>query len=256
MATQPYPLARERNVIVAVLLGLSALCWLVLIRQQMSMSEDDAMSLTMGFAAPAFLGIWTVMMVAMMFPTAAPMIVMYARIQKGKEARSQPFVPVWIFVAAYLAVWTAGGVVAFAAAAVAQDAAEGSMRLMDWAPRVGGGLLIAAGAYQLSPLKRACLGKCRTPLQFIMTSWRDGRGGALRMGAEHAIYCLGCCWMLFVILFPLGIMNVAAMAAITLLIFLEKSSPVGEWASAVAAVGLIAYGALVLAVPGALPTMM
>lgn len=256
MTAQPYPLARERNIIIAVLLGLSALSWLLLIRQQMSMSEEDAMRLTMGFAAPAFLGIWTVMMVAMMFPAAAPMIVMYARIQKGKEERAQSVVPVWIFVAAYLAVWAAAGVVAFGAAAVAQDAAEGSMRLMDWAPRIGGGLLIAAGAYQLSPLKRACLGKCRTPLQFVMTSWRDGRAGALRMGVEHASYCLGCCWMLFVILFPLGIMNVGAMAALALLIFLEKSSPVGEWAATAAAVALIAYGVLVLAVPGALPTMM
>ena len=96
------------------------------------------------------------------------------------------------------------------------------------AARIGGGLLIIAGLYQLSPWKDACLTKCRTPMSFIVNSWHDGLGGALRMGVEHGLYCLGCCWLLCVILFPLGIMNVAAMAVITLLIFAEKSFRLGR----------------------------
>jgi predicted metal-binding membrane protein len=130
------------------------------------------------------------------------------------------------------------------------------MWLMENAARLGGGALVLAGLYQLSVVKHACLTKCRTPLGFILGSWRDGYGGAFRMGLEHGAYCLGCCWLLFVILFPLGVMNVAAMAAITLLIFAEKFLPAGRRISQIAAVALIAYGTLVMFMPNVLPTMM
>lgn len=250
-----YPLGRERNAILGTLLMLSAACWAVVAWQWYTADGSD-MGLTMGMAAPLFLALWVAMMVAMMFPTAAPMILMFARIQKGKSARGQTSVPAWIFVGAYLAVWVAFGVAGYAAAIGAERLADRSMWLMDAAPRIGGGVLIAAGLYQLSPLKDVCLSKCRTPMQFVLTSWRDGYGGAWRMGIEHGVYCLGCCWMLFVILFPLGIMNVAAMALITLLIFAEKSSPLSRAAVIVAAAGLVAYGAFILFVPDALPTAM
>jgi predicted metal-binding membrane protein len=124
------------------------------------------------------------------------------------------------------------------------------------AARLGGAVLVAAGLYQLSPLKHACLAKCRTPLQFVLGSWREGCGGAFRMGLEHGAYCLGCCWLLFVILLPLGVMNVAAMAVVTALIYAEKSSPASRPISQVAAAAMIAYGALVIIVPGLLPTAM
>jgi predicted metal-binding membrane protein len=110
-----------------------------------------------------------------------------------------------------------------------------------------------AGLYQLSPLKRVCLSKCGTPLQFILGSWHDGYGGAFRMGLEHGAYCLGCCWLLFVILFPLGIMNIAVMALVTALIFAEKSLPIGRHISQLAGGALIIYGALVIFLPAALP---
>jgi predicted metal-binding membrane protein len=113
-----------------------------------------------------------------------------------------------------------------------------------------------AGLYQLSPLKNACLARCRSPLTFVMGSWCDGYGGAFRMGLEHGAYCLGCCWLLFVILFPPGMTNVAAMATITVLIFAEKSLPMGRAVGRVAAVALVAYGLLVALVPGVLPTAM
>ncbi|MBI5283506.1 MAG: DUF2182 domain-containing protein [Chloroflexi bacterium] len=255
MTSMDYPLPRERNAILTALLVLAAACW-ALLAWQWAASDDAAMGLTMGMAAPLFMAIWIAMMVAMMFPAAAPMILMFARIQKGKVAREQAYVPTWIFVAAYLAVWVLAGLAAYGGAVAAERLADRSMWLMDNAPRIGGAVLIAAGVYQLSPLKNMCLSRCRTPMQFVLTSWRDGRGGAWRMGIEHGAYCLGCCWMLFVILFPLGIMNVAIMALITLLIFTEKSLPAGRAAAALAAVVLVAYGALVVVKPAVLPTAM
>jgi predicted metal-binding membrane protein len=122
------------------------------------------------------------------------------------------------------------------------------------AARIGGMILIAAGIYQLTPLKDLCLSKCRTPIGFIMTSWRDGASGAVRMGLLHGAYCLGCCWLLFVLLFPLGIMNIAAMAAITLLIFAEKTLPWSRAAARITAAAIVAYGGVVLAAPQFLPT--
>lgn len=254
--TTSYPLLRERNAILVGLLALAAGAWALLVWQWASASDEDMMSLTMGMGAPLFIAIWVAMMVAMMFPTAAPMIMTFARVQENRREQGRPFVPVWVFTGSYLVVWTLFGVVAYGVAAGLQGLGDGSGWLMDNAGRIGGGVLILAGLYQLSPLKYACLTKCRTPFAFILTSWRDGHLGSFRMGFEHGLYCLGCCWMLFVILFPLGIMNVGAMALITLLIFAEKSTPLGRQAAAFASVALIVYGALVVFMPDLLPMTM
>jgi predicted metal-binding membrane protein len=196
------------------------------------------------------------MMIAMMFPTAAPMILMFTTVYADKRKQGQAFVPTWVFVGAYLLVWTLFGVLAYPLALLAENLAGQSMWLMMNAPRIGGALLVVAGLYQLSPLKHLCLAKCRTPLQFILSSWRDGYGGAFRMGFVHGAYCLGCCWFLFVLLFPLGIMNIAVMALLTALIFAEKSVPLGRQISQIAGVALIVYGVIVLFMPAALPTAM
>jgi predicted metal-binding membrane protein len=251
-----YPLPRERNLIIATLLVLAAAAWALIVWQSSMGSDDRTMGPTMGLAAPVFLSIWIAMMVAMMFPTAMPMILTFARVQSGKSARGQAAVPVGVFVAAYLLVWVVFGAAAFAVASAAEQLADRSMWLMDSAGRIGGVVLIAAGIYQLSPLKRICLSNCRSPMSWLLNSWRDGTGGALLMGVQHGMYCLGCCWLLFVILFPLGMMNIAAMALITALIFAEKSLPISDVAVKLASLGLIAYGALVLAFPDVLPTMM
>ena len=250
-----YPLPRERNAIIVSLLTLAAAAWGVLIWQSARMG-NGAMGLTMGMGAPLFIAIWVAMMVAMMFPTAAPMILMFSRVYAGKRQRDQVFVPTWVFVSAYLMVWALFGLLAYGLAIGAQRLVDQSMWLMDHATRIGGGVLVAAGLYQLSPIKSVCLTKCRTPFQFVLGSWRDGYGGALRMGLEHGAYCLGCCWLLFVVLFPLGVMNVAVMALVTALIFAEKSLPIGRQVGMAAAAALVAYGALVIFVPGALPRMM
>jgi predicted metal-binding membrane protein len=253
---QAVPLVRERRLILVALLILAAAAWGLLIWQAAVTDEDMAMMPTMGMGAPLFLAIWVAMMVAIMFPTAAPMILTFARVQAGKRRQERPFVPTWVFVGAYLLVWSALGILAFAGAVAAERLADRSMWLMDHAARIGGGILVLAGLYQVTPLKQLCLSKCRSPLGFIMTSWRDGRGGALRMGVEHGLYCAGCCWLLFVILFPLGMLNVAALALVTALIFAEKSLPIGRPLSWAAGTALVAYGVLVLLRPDSLPTMM
>jgi predicted metal-binding membrane protein len=214
------------------------------------------MGLTMDMSAPLYIGLWAAMMVAIMFPTAAPMILTFARVQAGRRERGQVFVPAWLFTGSYIALWSATGLLAYGVAVGGDALAETSSWLMTNAARIGGVLLVAAGIYQLTPLKTVCLSKCRTPMSFILGSWRDGKAGAVRMGLEHGVYCLGCCWMLFAILFPLGMMNVAAMAVITAVIYAEKVFSWGRRIAQGAAIVLVAYGFLVILVPDALPTMM
>lgn len=244
------PIKRAQVVILGLLILLTAIAWIVVIEQSTSMM---GMGLTMGMSAPFFIGIWIVMMAAMMFPSAAPMIVMFSRVTAGKKAAGGSFVPTWVFVASYLAVWAAAGVVAYLIASWLDSLAMSDMWLSEHGARLAGALFVAAGVYQLSPLKSACLARCRTPLTFLLTSWRDGYGGAIRMGSGHGLFCLGCCWLLFAILFPLGIMNIAAMAVVTALDFLEKIAPRGLWIARGLGGALIGYGALVLLVPEALP---
>jgi predicted metal-binding membrane protein len=247
----------QRNLILALLIAIAAAAWAMLFWQQMSMGMGMEMNTpTMGMRAPLFLAVWVIMMVAMMFPTAAPMILVFHKVQAGKRARGETFVSTWVFVAAYILVWALSGVLAYAGAVGAETIAAQAKLSGATAARIGGLVLIFAGAYQLSPLKKVCLSKCRTPITFIVTSWHDGTLGAVRMGLEHGFFCLGCCWLLFLILFPLGIMNIAAMAIVTLLIFAEKALASGERIAMAAGIALILYGMAVLVFPQALPTFM
>ncbi|HEX8995242.1 MAG TPA: DUF2182 domain-containing protein [Ktedonobacterales bacterium] len=247
---------RERNAILVALLGLSAAAWALMIWQNTTVMTSAPMGLTLGMGAALFLAIWIVMMVAMMFPSAAPMVLMFAAVSAGKRRQGQASTPTWVFVSGYLLIWVAFGGLAYLLALGGDQLAARSMWLMDNAPRIGGVALVAAGAYQLSPLKRVCLSACRTPIQFLLTSWRDGSRGALRMGVEHGLFCLGCCWWLMLILFPLGLMNVAALGSVAALIFVEKCLPIGRSASRVAAGALMLYGAVIIINPAALPTML
>src|SRR3954453_6639768 len=252
---QTDPVSFQRNIILGLLLVLATAAWAVLVWQGRSADMDMAMDTsTMGLRAPLFLAIWVVMMVAMMFPTAAPMILTFHRVQAGKRERGDTFVSTWLFIAAYMLVWVMAGIGAYVGALAAEAVAARMALSSANAARIGGVILIAAGIYQLTPLKDLCLSKCRTPIGFIMTSWRDGASGAVRMGLLHGAYCLGCCWLLFVLLFPLGIMNIAAMAAITLLIFAEKTLPWSRAAARITAAAIVAYGGVVLAAPQFLPT--
>jgi predicted metal-binding membrane protein len=254
------PVARQRNVILAVLLILAAVGWYVVAAQARDampmgdgmMMDGMAMSrrpdLTMG-SATLFFTMWVAMMVAMMVPAAAPMVVMY-----GRMRRSDPL-SVALFTGSYLALWVAFGAIAFTLGWVVEDRVARSIWVANNWARGGGVLLVLAGIYQLTPLKDVCLRQCRTPLAFVMQHWRDGRRGAVEMGVRHGLYCVGCCWLLFLVLVPLGVMNVAAMVAVTVVVFGEKVLPWGRGTARAAAAGAIVYGALIIVRPELLPTM-
>jgi predicted metal-binding membrane protein len=236
----------QRDIILGFLLTLTVLAWAALFSQRhasMAMASP-----TMGLRGPPFLTIWLVMMAAMMFPGATPMILTFHQIEVRKRER-QPFLSTWMFVAGYLLVWAWAGLAAYAGARIAEALAERVALSPITAARASGVLFIVAGFYQLTPWKDFCLSKCRRPINFIMRARRGEINDALYMGTAHGAYCLGCCWLLFVILFPLGIMNIGAMAVVTLVVFAEKVLPWDRLTSRATAVALLAYGAAVIAVP-------
>ena len=245
-------LRRERTLLLALLMILAAASWALLIWQSRT-TNGMGMGLTMGMGAVFFLAIWVVMMIAMMFPTAAPLILVFARVQHERGSFGRALMPTWVFVGAYLLIWTLFGGLSYLGANAASGLAQQVPWMMLNAARNSGGILVLAGLYQLTPLKRVCLAKCRAPQEFLLHSWRDGYSGSFRLGLQHGIYCLGCNWLLFVLLFPLGLMNIAAMALLTALIFAEKIFPLGPRIAQLAALALILYGALVIVVPAALP---
>jgi predicted metal-binding membrane protein len=249
------PLPRERNVILVLLLALAIAAWAVLVWQHDSANMDLA-SPAMAVHAPLFLAMWVLMMVAMMFPTAAPMILTYHRVQAGRHQADGAFVSTWVFAIAYLLVWALAGTAAYAGVLVTEAVAVRHTLGPATASQIGGAIVMVAGIYQLTPLKEISLSKCRRPIRFILASWHDGTAGALRMGLLHGVYCVGCCWFLFTVLFPLG-MNVGTMGAITLIIFAEKSLPWPTLVRYTTAVLLVVYGALVIASvqPGSSATM-
>jgi predicted metal-binding membrane protein len=229
---------RERPLILALLLILAAASWALLIWQSRT-AQTMGMGLTMGMGAALFLAIWVVMMMAMMLPATAPMNLAFARVQRERPGGSRAFVPTWIFVGAYLLIWTLFGILASLGASAASELAQQMPWLMMNAARIGGGILVLAGLYQFTPVKRICLAKCCMRQNFLLDGWRDGRVGAFRMGLSHGLYCLGANWLLFVLLFPLGIMNIAAMAVLTVLICAEKVFPQAERIARVAGLALI-----------------
>ena len=195
--------------------------------------------------AVVFVALWTVMMAAMMLPAAAPMILIFASAQ-ARRAR-QAAVPTWVFIAGYLLVWAAAGFLVHGLVQIGSDVATGltSADRASWAPVALGATLLAAGLYQLTPLKRVCLIHCRSPFAFVAQHWRDGRIGALRMGLRHGGYCLGCCWALFAVMVAAGVMSLAWMLLLTLLVFVEKVLPQGRRAAPVIGVALIILGLMV-----------
>ena len=185
---------------------------------------------------------WGVMMVAMMVPSAAPMVLAFLGVNQRRQAAGRPFVPVGIFVAGYLAVWTAYSAVATLAQWGLHKAALLSPAMAATSPFLSGSLLIAAGIFQWTPLKRGCLKGCRSPLSFLMTEWRDGKAGAFIMGLRHGSYCVGCCWILMALLFVAGVMNLLWVAVIALFVMAEKTLPRGELLGRVTGVALMAAG--------------
>ncbi|HTR63623.1 MAG TPA: DUF2182 domain-containing protein [Candidatus Binataceae bacterium] len=241
---------RDRAYILTEIAAVSALAWLYLIR--MPMSPADFGSLAERIAAPlpspvidftiCFL-MWAVMMVAMMLPSASPMILTYAKLAGPREGAS--FLWTWAFTAGYLAVWTAYSVAATAAQMALARAAI-LTNAMTVAPLLGAAILAAAGIYQFTPWKSACLKHCQSPMGFFMTRWRDGAAGAFKMGLQHGASCVGCCWMLMILLFVAGVMNLTWVAAITIFVLLEKIVPYPRAVSFTAGCALIASSAMII----------
>lgn len=195
--------------------------------------------------AATFLTVWTVMMAAMMLPAAAPMIFMFAAAQTRRE--QQVAVPTWIFVAGYLLVWAAGGLVVYVLVQLGSDFATSldPPQRSNWAPLALGATLCVAGLYQFTTFKHVCLSHCRSPLAFVAQHWRDGRVGALKMGLRHGLYCFGCCWALFAVLVAAGVMSVAWMLLLTLVVFVEKLMQAGQRFEGALGIVLVALGIVV-----------
>jgi predicted metal-binding membrane protein len=246
MSTHGSPLAAARAHLglIALLLALAAVAWWSTADRMAGMDAGPGTALG---ALGWFLGVWAVMMAAMMFPSAAPTVALYARMSH----RRAPGGPL-LFAAGYLLTWTAAGLLAYAVFDLGR-AVLGDQLAWDSAGRwVAGGTLVVAAAYELTPLKNACLSKCRTPLGFLVGSWRDGLTGAVSMGARHGAWCVGCCWALMAALFALGVMSLAWMALVAALIALEK---IVRWKRTTYAVALIllVLGVLILAAPDSVP---
>ena len=241
----------QRVAIVAALAGLTALCWLYLFGLAADMRAMGDMAMTMppkgAVDIVLLLAMWWVMMIGMMLPSAAPMILTFATISRRRRERDQPYAPTALFAAGYLLAWAGFSVLATVAQWGLERAALLSpMAMTVTSARLGGLLFLAAGLYQLTPLKQACLGVCRSPFDFVANHWRDGAVGALRMGISHGLYCLGCCWILMALLFAVGVMNLLWVAVLTAVVLVEKLFPLGIWMARIGGLLLAAYGIALL----------
>jgi predicted metal-binding membrane protein len=248
-ATAPTrPQLRDQWVVLTGLAGITASAWIYLGvgPRPMSMGMVDMHPWSLAELGPRML-MWAVMMVAMMVPTAVPMTLVYAAVARKAAREDRPVAPTFVFVAGYLAVWVLFSVAATAAQSGLDHLALLSTTMVSASPVLGGGLLIGAGVYQLTPYKHACLSHCRAPAHFISHRWRRGFVGAFRMGLALGTYCLGCCWVLMGLLFVGGVMNLLWVAAISVFIVLEKTVSFAETGGRVVGLALIGAGLLSLA---------
>ena len=240
---------RDHAAILLALIGLAAISWLYIYLQ---MSPMDEMAMPVAFSpwtAADFalnIAIWWVMMPGMMLPSAAPMILTFATVNRRKRTRGQPFVPTAVFTTGYLIAWGLFGIAATVADWGLEQTALMSPMTQRLSPALGAAVVIVAGVYQLTPFKYVCLTNCRSPVDFVLNHWRDGAVGALRMGFEHGLYCLGCCWFLMALLFAAGTMSLLWMAAITVFVLVEKLFPAGQWIARGSGLVMMAFGLYLL----------
>jgi predicted metal-binding membrane protein len=250
-------IARERLTALTGLVLITALAWLYLFREAASMGTGTmdmggggpmSVPAAPGAYAATFL-MWSVMMIGMMLPSAAPAVLLYASLVRKNAERGVPLASSWIFGAGYLAAWAAFSAVVTVLQLALQRGGWLQADLASASSRLSAGILLAAGIYQWLPIKAACLRHCSHPVQFFLTHWRAGRLGAFRMGAGHGLFCVGCCWVLMLVLFVGGVMNLLLVALIAGFVFLEKALPAGRITSRVAGAGLVVSG-IVLAALG------
>jgi predicted metal-binding membrane protein len=248
---------RDRLTVASCIVGVGALAWAYLVHLRRTMTSSSTASAAMGGmgmimdapwrATDVFFtfAMWSVMMVGMMTPAATPMLLIFASTQRRRApAQAGARSPVLLFALGYATVWIGFSAVAALAQWVLHDAALLSPAMAVASPRVAGALLVAAGAYQLTPAKRACLEHCQSPLGFLMSHWRDGPVGTYQMGLRHGIYCLGCCWALMAVLFAVGVMNLAWVGALTVFILLERLGGNSVRVARLGAVLMIGLGVL------------
>jgi predicted metal-binding membrane protein len=233
------------------LLGAALVAWIVTYQRMHGMDAGPGTELG---GVGWYLGIWVTMMAAMMLPSVAPMVLVFSRVNRERARRgSAGATPTWVFVAGYLIAWTVYGLLAYGLYRVAKNAAPDFLGWNRGGRYVAGGALIFAGLYELTPLKEVCLRHCRGPLHFVLGGWRDGQAGAVRMGVEHGLYCVGCCWGLMVALFALGVMSLIWMAVIAAVIFVQKVLPAGDRLAPLFAAAFVALGVWVAVSPGTVP---
>jgi predicted metal-binding membrane protein len=200
-----------------------------------------------------YLGIWVTMMAAMMLPSAAPMVLLFAKVSGDRARRGRESVPTWVFVAGYLAVWTVYGLAAYGVFRLVKSVDHGFLNWDRGGPYVVGIAVALAGLYELTPLKSVCLRHCRSPLHFLLGGWREGWAGASRMGLEHGSYCLGCCWGLMIVLFAVGVMSLFWMALVAGVIFVQKLVPWADRSTPALAALLVGLGIWIASAPGSVP---
>jgi predicted metal-binding membrane protein len=242
-----YAAVRTRLGLVLALFALAAIGWVWTTQE---MQDMDAGSWTALGGLGWFLGVWVVMMAAMMFPSVSPTVALYARVMKQRS----PVAP-WLFAAGYLLTWTVAGLVAYAVGGAATAILGDALSWERAGREIAGITLLVAAGYELTPLKDVCLGKCRSPLGSLLGSWRDGPSGALQMGVKNGAWCVGCCWALMASLFALGVMSISWMAFVAAVIAVEKTLPWRRVVTYGTAVVLLALGVLVLVAPDALPAL-
>jgi predicted metal-binding membrane protein len=239
-----YAAARARLGLVAALFAIAVVGWVWTVREMRGMDAGPWTTLgSLGW----FLGVWVVMMAAMMFPSVAPTVALYTRVTKESSAVSP-----WLFAGGYLLTWTAAGLVAYAAGSAATALLGGRLAWDQAGHALAASTLLVAAGYELTPLKNVCLAKCRSPLGSFLGSWRGGRTGAVRMGIRNGAWCVGCCWALMASLFALGVMSVSWMALVAAIIAAEKTLP---WRHLPVATAMVLAGlaVLVLLAPESLP---
>lgn len=269
-------LARDRTVVITGLVTVIVLSWIyILLGAGMDMTAFEMTTLSMpdassgmdltgsgsgaahsammqpavwtpSYAALMFL-MWWIMMVAMMLPSASPMILLFARVQRKEKEKGAPFVSTSVFAAGYLATWGVFSLIAAGAQWGLERAGFLSAMMASTSGLFAGVLLFAAGIYQLTPLKHACLRHCRSPIQFVMHHWRSGTSGAVRMGIDHGAFCLACCWFLMALLFVGGVMNLYWIVGLAIFVLLEKTIPAGHWLGSIMGIVLMVWGGWLMA---------
>jgi predicted metal-binding membrane protein len=246
------PGARFQLGLLVSLLGLAAVAWLLTQERMLGMDAGPGTD-------PGGLGFyvvsWVVMMSAMMFPSIVPMVLTFGFVQRRRRDRGsvERTVSSWVFVGGYLLTWTAFGLLAYGLYVGVRSLSIPELSWRRGGPYLAGGVLLAAAIYQLTPMKDACLRRCRAPLDLVLTQWRDGPLGALRMGAVHGAWCVGCCWGLMAALFALGVMSLTWMVVVAGLISLEKLLPRRELANRLVALTLLALALGVSLAPREVP---